>query len=135
MTRWIAVGAALISIGAISFVLRWGTSGRAGTPSFESAVFVLGIATPLASILLAWHLWRQGSRRGALLGGTPLMLMGVGTALALGGIALPLTVLLWLDLYVLLAFVVVLSRFGRGLIRPPGPMDAATAASGERSAA
>jgi hypothetical protein len=119
MTRWIAVGAALVSIGAISLVLRWGTSGRAGTPSFESEVLVLGIATPLASVLLAWHLWRQGNRSGALLGGTPVVLMGVGTGLALGGIVLPLAALLWLDLYVLLAFAVVLTRFGRGLLRPP----------------
>jgi hypothetical protein len=117
MTRWIAILSALVSIGAISYVLRLGTSGRAGTPSFESAVLVLGIATPLASILLAWHLWHQGHRGGAFLSGTPLICMGAGTALAMSGAVLPLTGLLWLDFYVLLVFVVVLSRFGSGLLR------------------
>jgi hypothetical protein len=124
MTRWLAVSAALVSIGAISLVLRWGATGRAGTPPFESAVFVLTFATPLASLLLAWQLWRQRHRGGAVLSSTPLALMVGGFALALGGTPLPLRLLLWLDLYVLLVFVVVLSRFGRDILRPPR-MDAA----------
>jgi hypothetical protein len=135
MTRWLAVGAALVSIGAISLVLRWGTSGRAGTPAFESAVLVLGIATPLASLLLSWHLWRQGRRVGALLSGTPLVLMAAGSVFSLSGGTLPLPTLLWLDLYVLLAFVVVLSRFGGGLLRPPERARAATTTSDRPSAA
>ena len=126
MTRWLAVGATLISIGAIVFVLPLGASGRAGTPPFEAAIVVLSIATPLASLLLAWHLWRQGHRGPALLSSTPLALMVGGTAFALGGIVLPLRVLLWLDLYVLLAFVVVLSRFGRDILRSPPPDAAET---------
>ncbi len=121
VTRWLAVGAALISIGAISLVLRWGTSGRAGTAPFESAVFVLTIATPIASTLLAWHLWRQGYRGGALLSSTPLALMGVGTAVAFVSAALPLRVLLWLDVYVLFTFAFVLGRFGRALLDPARP--------------
>jgi hypothetical protein len=116
MTRWLALGATLISIGAIGLVLPWGVSGRAGTPPFEAAVAVLSIATPVASLLLAWHLWRRGHRGAALVSGTPLMLMVGGTAFALGGRVLPLRVLLCLDLYVLLTFVVVLIRFGRDIL-------------------
>lgn len=118
VTRWLAVGAALSSIGVISLTLWWGTTGRSGTPPFEWAVSVLGIATPLASVLLGWHLWRQGHRGGALLSTTPLALMAVGTALGLGGVVLPLRMLLWLDLYVLLMFVYILGRFGRDLLGP-----------------
>jgi hypothetical protein len=73
MTRWLAVIAALITVGAISLVLWWGTSGQAGTPSFEAAVLVLNIATPLASLLLTWHLWRDRFRRGAVLSASPLV--------------------------------------------------------------
>ena len=120
VTRWLAVSATLISIGAISLVLLWGVTGRAGSPPFEAGVLVLSITTPIASLLLAWHLWRRGHRGGALLGVTPLALMVGGTVLALGGTVLPVRLLLWLDLYVLLVFVVVLSRFGRDVIRPPG---------------
>ena len=119
MTRWLAVSATLISIGAIGFVLPLGASGRGGTPPFEAAVAVLGIATPLASFLLAWHLWRRGHRGPALLSSTPLLLMVGGAALALRGSVLPVWVLLWLDLYVLLVFVVVLGRFGRDILRSP----------------
>lgn len=119
MTRWLAIGAALISIGAISVVLAWAVAGRAGTPPFEAAVAVLGIATPLASLLLTWHLWRRGHRGGAALSLTPLLLMIGGTAFALGGTVLPVRLLLWLDLYVLLLFVGVLGRFGRSILRSP----------------
>jgi hypothetical protein len=133
MTRWIAVGAAFVSVGAISLVLRWGTTGRAGTPPFESAVFVLGIATPLASILLTWHLWRQGRRAGALLSATPLVVMVLGMGVALTWAPLSLTTLLWLDLYVLLAFLAVLGRFVRDLLRPPTAPDAATASTNRRA--
>lgn len=124
MTRWIAVGTALVSIGAISLVLRWGTTGRAGTPPFESAVLVLGVATPLASILLTWHLWRQGHRAGATLSAAPFMVMVLGMIVALTRAPLSLTTLLWLDLFVLAVFVAVLSRFGRGILRSPARADA-----------
>lgn len=125
MTRWIAVGAALVSIGAIGLVLRWGMTGRAGAPPFESAVLVLGIATPLASILLTWNLWRRGRRGGAMLSLTPLVVMVLGTGIALTWAPLSLVMLLRLDLVVLLVFVAVLSRFGRDLLRSPPASDAA----------
>ena len=117
MIRWLAVGAALVSIAAIGLVLRWGTTGRAGTPPFELAVSILGIAAPLASILLTWALWRDRHRGGALLSSSPLGLMLIGMASALLGNPPSLRVLLWLDAYVLFAFVVVLLWFGRGMLR------------------
>lgn len=119
LTRAIAVGATLVAVGTIGLVLRWGTSGRAGTPPFEAAVLVLGVTTPLASTLLGWHLWRQGHRGGALASGTPLALMLLGIAAGRAGAPLSLAALLWLDLYVLLVFVAVLARYGRVLLRPP----------------
>ena len=124
MTRWIAIGSALISIGAISLVLRWGTSGRAGTPPFELAVSVLGIATPLASVLLTRHLWRRGRRRGALLSATPSLVMVLGTAIGVTWVPLSLTTLLWLDLFVLLAFLTILLLYGRSLLKPDAAPDA-----------
>jgi hypothetical protein len=119
VTRWLAIGASLISIGAISLVLRWGTSGRVGTPSFEAMVHILTIATPLASVLLTWHLRRNGHHGGALLSSSPLVLMVIGTSSALVGRAFSLNALLWLDLYVLLAFIVVLGKYGRTILGLP----------------
>jgi hypothetical protein len=130
VTRWLAIAATLISIAVVSLVLRWGTSGRASTPSFEMAVLVLNITVPLASVLLTWHLWRDGRRGGAMLSSSPLVLMVIGTALTLAGSAPSLKVLLWLDLYVLLAFIVVLGGFGREVLR-----QAPAAASRDRPAA
>lgn len=121
MTRRLTIGATLVSIGVIGLVLLWGTTSRAGTPPFEAAVLVLNVATPLASLLLTWHLWRDGHRGAAILSSTPLILMAVVTAVALGGTVPPLSLLLWLDLYVLLVFVGVLGRFGRQILpRVPG---------------
>jgi hypothetical protein len=117
MTRWLAVIAALTAICSISLVLWWGTSGQAGTPSFEVAVLILNIATPLASLLLTWHLWRGRFRRGAVLSASPLVLLLVGTGFALNGAVPSLRVLLWLDLYVLVAFGVVLLWLGPKVIR------------------
>lgn len=121
MTRWLAVCAALITISAVSLVLHWGTSGRAGTPAFEVAVLILSITTPLASLLLTWHLWRDGQRAGALLSSSPLMLMVIVTALALVGEAPSLELLLWLDLYVVLVFIVVLGWLGRQILGLSSP--------------
>lgn len=135
MTCWIAVGSALVSIGAISLVLRWGMTGRAGTPPFESAVLVLGIATPLASVLLTWHLWRRGRRGGALVSATPATAMLLGTIVAVAWAPPSLTALLWLDLYVLLAFAVVLSRFGPGLLRSSAVPGVRAESATDRSAA
>jgi hypothetical protein len=118
MTRGLAIVAALVSIGVIGLVLLWGTTGRAGAPPFEAAVLVLNVATPLASLLLTWHLWRDGQRGAAILSSTPILLMAIVTVVALGGTVPPLNLLLWLDLYVLLVFVVVLNRVGRQLLRP-----------------
>lgn len=129
MTRWIAVSAAVVAIGAIGLVLAWGVGGRAGTPPFETAVFVLGIATPLASLLMSWHLWRQRRRAGALLSGTPCLIMVAGAVLAFAGVPLSLVPLLWLDLYVLLVFAVVLWRYGGGLLRPTRRVAAAEGGS------
>jgi hypothetical protein len=117
VTRWLAVGAALVSIGVTGLVIRWGISGRAGTPPFELAVHALSIATPVASALLTWHLARAGRRGGALLSATPIVVMMVGLALAFGGAPLSLAALLWLDAYMLLVFVVVLAAFGREMLR------------------
>jgi hypothetical protein len=80
-------------------------------------VLILSVTTPLASLLLTWHLWRDGYRDGALLSSSPLMVMVVVTALAVFGAAPPLKLLLWLDLYVLLAFIVVLGWLGRQILR------------------
>jgi hypothetical protein len=117
LTRWLGICATLITISAVSLVLHWGTRGRAGTPAFELAVLILSVTTPLASLLLTWHLWRDGYRGGALLSSSPLMVMVVVTALAVFGAAPPLKLLLWLDLYVLLAFIVVLGWLGRQILR------------------
>jgi hypothetical protein len=121
VTRWLGICATLITIGVISLVLHWGTSGAAGTPAFELAVLILSITTPLASLMLTWHLWRDGHRGGALLSGSPLVLMVVVTALALLGAAPSLTLLLWLDLYVLLVFIIVLGWLGRQILAVSSP--------------
>lgn len=120
MTRRIAVGAALVSICAIVLVLRWGISGRAGTPSFELAVHTLSIATPLASVLLTWLLVRGGRRGIALFGATPIMVMMMAVAFTLAGAPFSLAALLWLDVYVLLVFVVILAAFGRDMVAGRG---------------
>lgn len=79
----------------------------------------------VASLLVMWQLWRDGHRDVAVLRSTPIILMAVVTAVALGGTLPPLSLLLWLDLFVLLVFVVVLGRFGRQILRtsPPDPSD------------
>ena len=117
MTRWLAVVAALTAVGAISLILWWGTSGQAGTPSFEAAVLVLNIATPLASLLLTWHLWRDRYRRGAILSASPLVILLMGTGFVLLGAVPSLQLLLWLDLYVLVAFGIVLVWLGPKVVR------------------
>ncbi len=104
-----------------SLVLRWGTSGRAGTPSFEIAVHTLSIATPIASALLTWHLARRGHRGGASFSAAPIVVMMIGLAFAFAGAPLSLEALLWLDVYVLLVFVVVLGQFGREMLRASRP--------------
>lgn len=118
MTRWLALGAALVSICAIGLVIPWGMSGRAGTPPFELAVHTLSIATPLASALLTWHLLRRGHRGGALFSATPIVVMMIGLALAFAGAPLSLVALLWLDVYILVVFVTVLGAFGREIWSP-----------------
>lgn len=118
MTRWLTLVATLVSIGVIGLVLLWGTTGQAGSPPFEVAVLVLNVAVPLASLLLTWRFWCDGHRAAAILSSTPLLLMATVTAVALGGTVPPLSLLLWLDLYVLLVFILVLSRFGRHIPRP-----------------
>jgi hypothetical protein len=117
VTRWLAVGAALVSICAITPVLYWGMTGRAGTPPFELAVHVLSIATPVASALLTWHLARRGRRGGALFSATPIVVMMIALALRFAGPPLSLVALLWLDAYILLVFVTVLGAFGRELLQ------------------
>ncbi len=117
MARWIGVGAALLTICAIIVVLPLGLLGHAGSASFEAAVVVLTLTTPVASVLLAHRLWRQGHSVGALVCVTPLALMATGTALGVAGRPPRLSLLLWLDLYVLLVFAVVLAWYGRVLLR------------------
>ena len=117
MMRWLAVGAALVSIGVTGLVIYWGISSRAGTPPFELAVHMLSIATPLASALLTWHLACRGRRGGALFSATPIAVMVIGLALGFAGAPLLLVALLWLDVYMLFVFVVVLGAFGREMLR------------------
>ena len=116
MTRWLAVGAASIAMVTISAVLFWGTTGRAGTPAFEAAVMVLGIATPSASMLLTWHCWHARHRSGAVLSSTPLLIMIAGFSFGLAGRPLSLPMLLWLDFLVLVVFAAVLGWCGRALL-------------------
>ena len=120
MTRWLAVGASLTTIGAVSLVLGGGMTGRAGTSSFEIAVLVMNIATPLSSLLLTWHLRSDGRRAAALIGSSPLFLMALVGGLVLAGSAPSLKMLLWLDAYVLIAHVVLLGWVGRALLSGPG---------------
>ncbi len=117
MARWIGVSAALLTICAIIVVLPLGVLGHAGSAPFEAAVVVLTLTTPVASVLLAYRLWRHGHSVGALVCATPLALMAAGTALGVAGRPPRLSTLLWLDLYVLLAFVVILAWYGRVLLR------------------
>lgn len=121
MPRWPAIVAALVTIGAIGLVLFWGVTDRAGTPPFETVVLVLTIATPVASLLLAWELQKRGHRGAALLCLIPLALMLIGWASAIAGRPLSLNALLWLDLYVLLTFAFVLARHGRRMMSGSKP--------------
>lgn len=121
MIRRLAIGVSFVAIGAIGVVLYCGTSGRVGTPLFESMVLVLTVATPLGSALLTWLLWRSGNTGAALFMSTPIVLMLIGWASALAGRTLSLHVLLWLDFYVLLTFIIVLGRFGRRILGVQNP--------------
>lgn len=111
------IGAALLTICAVIFVLPLGLTGHAGSTLFEAAVGVLTISTPVASVLLAHRLWRQGHPTAAVLSVAPLALMAIGFAFGSAGRAPTLSLLLWLDLFVLLVFASILVRFGRVLLR------------------